>query len=66
MKLISAGRNDDYTKHDGFSHDAADDRKFISMFDNVDGYWPDTVAELHSVINKAIDTPTPCYINIKR
>lgn len=63
---IGAGRDDDYSKEDGFSHDAQDDAKIMESLTNIDCYWPQSKEALIENINRAIKNDNPSYINIKR
>lgn len=66
IKLIGAGRDEEYGLHDGFSHSATDDKNFINLFDNIGKYWPDDENELRKVLDHVTQTNIPVYINIKR
>lgn len=65
VKLIGSGRNDDY-KHDGWSHSAIDDADFLSLFPNIKPYWPQSKEEIPDLVDAAISTERPFYINLKR
>ncbi len=77
--LVGVGRDDDYSKHDGFSHDAQDDKKLFfgawddsdglleaGILDNVECAWPDSPTQLEEEIQLAIRDRIPTYINIPR
>jgi len=65
VKLISSGRDKDYA-HDGWSHDATGDKQFMEMFPNIKSYWPQSKEEIPDLIDAAISTDKPFYINLKR
>lgn len=65
VKIIGAGRNEDYSKHDGFSHDATDDKDFIKLFKNIKAHWP-SENQLEFVIDEAIQHDGADYINLTR
>lgn len=63
--LIGSGRDDDY-KHDGFSHYAGDDHDFLSHLENINSYWPETTEAMEKVLQQALVSGKPTYINLKR
>lgn len=65
VKIIGGGRDNDYG-HDGYSHDASDDKKFMSQFDKIHPWWPEDNAELEKLFDMVVSTNEPFYINIKR
>lgn len=66
VKLVGSGRDDDY-KHDGFSHFAGDDKRFLLMnFENITCRWPMSEEELYWDANDLFYTNTPFYLNLKR
>ncbi len=68
VKLLAAGRYEDGKDcydHDGFTHHAKGDREFLSLFPNIRGFWPDTVADLPRVTEEWL-TPGPAYLNLRR
>ncbi len=65
VKLIGSGRYRDY-EHDGFSHDASDDKRFLRNFKNVICYWPETNEELEDLLTQTIKNNRPTYINLRR
>jgi len=64
--LVGAGRDSEYAKDDGFSHDATDDYLFIENMPSIQGHWPEDVKELKSTVRYAIQHKSPHYINIRR
>ena len=66
VKLVGAGRNDEYSKHDGFSHDANDIYYFMEGFDYISCFYPETVLELEKDIDKLLKARTPCFLNIRK
>jgi len=65
VKIVGAGRDHDYG-HNGFSHWAHDDRAALAMFENVQGWWPDTDQELDDRFDAWIHSPDPAYLNLRR
>lgn len=70
--LVGVGRDDDYSKHDGFSHYAGDDWKLFhneyesAILENITHRTPLGVKGLQEMINRAIEQKKPTYINIPR
>lgn len=65
VKLLGGGRDADYA-HDGFSHDACDDKVFLSILPNVRGFWPASVDDLPAVTKGWLYCDGPAYLNLKR
>ncbi len=65
VKLVASGRNKDY-KHDGFSHDASDDRKFLFHFSNIKSYWPKTKEEIPNLVCQMVKDENAYYLNLNR
>jgi transketolase len=63
--LVGSGRDDDY-KHDGFSHYAGDDRRFMEHFQYINSHWPDSTEEMKGILINAIEWKYPTYINLKK
>ncbi len=68
VKLLAAGRYEDGKEcygPDGPTHHAKGDQKFLSLFPNVRGLWPQSAADLPAVIDEWLK-PGPAYLNLKR
>lgn len=70
VKMIGAGRDEDYSQHDGFSHYAGDDQlafdnKYRGFFTNIHGEWPEA-SELEETLREMIKDKNPWYCNISR
>ena len=65
VKLLGGGRGMDYA-HDGFTHDASDDKAFLSLFPNIQCYWPESVADLPTITHEWLYNERPSYLNLKR
>lgn len=65
VKLIGSGRGRDYT-HDGWSHWAQEDRKVMSLFENIASFWPETKEEIPSLVEDMLAKDKPYYINLRR
>jgi transketolase len=66
VKLVGGGRDKDY-KHDGFSHDASDDRDIIYTQRNIVSYWPETNEKVSKqFVQNILYNGKPTYLNLKR
>lgn len=65
VKLVGAGRDRDYGDL-GFSHWAEDDRRAMSVFQNIPGWWPDSEAELIDGFQNWLYNDKPGYLNLRR
>lgn len=65
VKLVGSGRNNDY-KHDGFSHFAGDDKKFLNCLSHIKKSWPKTKEEIPYLLNNIISDGHPHYLNLTR
>jgi len=63
--LVGSGRGKDYT-HDGYSHDATDDYKFMQQLENIQSCWPIDSKQLEEVTKLALEGKKASYINLKR
>ena len=63
--LIGGGRDRDYA-HDGPSHWAEEDKQVMTLFPNIDSYWPETKEEIGELLGHVINSGKPSYINLKR
>lgn len=64
IKLVGAGRNKDYCKHE-FTHWAEDDVTVVkNSFPNINIYKPLTLTK--EIFNKVINSIGPCYLNLKK
>lgn len=63
--FIGSGRDDDY-KHDGWSHNASDDKLFVKPFVNIHSSWPESSEDMRKVLHSAMIDEKASYINLKR
>jgi transketolase len=63
VKLVGAGRNDDYSR-DGFTHHAFDDVHFLELFSNVTKMYPLSLTK--TLVEKFINLDSPSYMNLSR
>ena len=66
VKLIGAGRDDEYSKDDGFSHDATDGYLLMEILANIHQFYPEDEKELKEAMDLVIHNDRPSYINIRR
>lgn len=63
VKLVGAGRNDDYSR-DGFTHHAFDDILIMENFQNIKKMYPVNLTK--ASVEKFINYNSPAYINLVR
>ena len=66
VKLLTSGRDDDYSKEAGFSHDGFCDKGIMREFPNIISYWPDKIEELEEVTDNWLYNNSASYLNLKR
>lgn len=66
VKLVGAGRNDDYSKEDGFSHDAQDIETILDTQNNFRLYFPETLEALEGDMYKMVDNEGPEFLSLRR
>lgn len=64
--MVGAGRDDDYSKHDGFSHDASDIELILRTQHNIFLYFPNTLQDLKKAFDIALNIKGPNFISIRR
>lgn len=62
--MVGAGRDDDYSKNDGFSHDASDIGEIMDTQKNICQFYPDNKEELMRNIAIAITSKQPCFLSV--
>jgi len=65
VKLIGGGRNKDYG-YLGFTHWAEEDKKIMTVLDNIKIYHPEKESDLLASFPEIINNNSPCYLNLKR
>lgn len=65
VKLIGAGRDNDYLDH-GFCHWAKEDKKVMTIFENIEAKWPKKNEEIPELVEKMIKSEKPWYVNLRR
>lgn len=63
VKLVGAGRNDDYSR-DGFTHHAFDDIVIMENFQNIKKMYPVNLTK--ASVEKFINYNSPAYMNLVR
>jgi len=64
--LVGAGRNGDYSKHDGFSHEAEDIPRILKTLPHIKQYFPESISGMHEMIDDIIKKKEPSFISIKK
>jgi len=65
VNIIGGGRDKEYG-YLGFSHWSHDDKKIMSVFDNIKSFWPENEEEMAITFNQTLTKKVPTYINLKR
>lgn len=66
VKMIGAGRDDDYSKHDGFSHDAGDIVEILNTQRNIVQFFPRKVEDMQHDMDRMIKYQGPMFLSIKK
>jgi deoxyxylulose-5-phosphate synthase len=64
--MVGAGRNDDYSKHDGFSHEAGDIPHILGMLPNLVMYFPESEDAMKTMVESMITQNEPSFISIPK
>lgn len=64
--LVGAGVGNEYSKTDGYSHDAQDIGKIMDTQENFYQFYPQDRDEMEEAILEAIDNKSPNFINLHR
>lgn len=64
--MVGAGRDDEYSLHDGFSHFEGDMHRFMGTLPNIKTAWPNDSVDMQACLNIAIKSSNPWYINVKK
>jgi transketolase len=65
VKLVGAGRDDDYSKHDGYSHDAGDIGKYMDI-EVMRQSYPMDLTELDFFIRYMINSTHPWFLSLRK
>lgn len=65
VKLIGAGRDEDYSKEDGYTHDAKDIGKFLDILD-IEQFYPETNEDMRSLVDHMVKTKDPQFLSLTR
>lgn len=66
IKLIGAGRDDDYSKDDGYSHDAKDIGEILGTQKNIIQYYPNTTEEMKEIVDNICKSGKPEFLSLRR
>lgn len=66
VKLIGAGRDDDYSKDDGFSHDAKDIGKILDTQEHIEQLYPKNKEDISSMILWMLRNKWPQFLSLTR
>ena len=65
VNIVGGGRDKDYG-YLGFSHWSHDDKRIMSVFDNVKSFYPEDTVDLNTAMSYSLSKKHPTYINLKR
>jgi transketolase len=65
VNIIGGGRDKEYG-YLGFSHWSHDDKRIMSVFDNVKSFHPEDADDLNTAMLYSLSKKHPTYINLKR
>lgn len=65
VNIIGGGRDREYG-YLGFSHWSHDDKRIMSVFDNIKSFHPDDIDSLDIALSYSLTKKQPTYINLKR
>ena len=65
VNIIGGGRDKEYG-YLGFSHWSHDDKRIMSVFDNVKSFHPEDMDDLNTAMMYSLSKKHPTYINLKR
>lgn len=66
VKMVGAGRDDDYSKHDGYSHDAGDIKEILGTMKNIEQYYPETKEEMTRLLPEILSSNDPVFLSLRR
>lgn len=64
--MVGAGRDDDYSKVDGFSHEAGDIGYILKTMQNIRQYYPNVENEMKQCVNWMIETNEPSFLSVTK
>lgn len=66
VKMVGGGRDDDYSHHDGFSHDCTPAQDFINSMTNIRTYYPAVNKQILTMMDELLASDKPSFISVKR
>lgn len=63
--MCGAGRGEDYTIDDGFTHDAKDISQLMDLL-KIKTCWPETKEEIPALVEEMIREKKPYYLSLRR
>lgn len=65
VKLIGAGRDEDYSKEDGYSHDAKDIGKFLDILE-IEQFYPADNKDMRELVDHMLISKEPQFLSLTR
>ena|SRR3990167_2655124 len=66
VKMVGAGRDDEYSKDHGFSHFAGDVPNILATLTNINKYYPEDTSQLKQMVDEMIINSKPSFLSLKR
>ena len=63
--IVGGGRDEEYSK-DGFTHHSCDAQKVLSLFKNIEAYFPENKKDIPKILKKIINLREPSFLSLKR
>ena len=65
VRIVGGGRDADYSR-DGISHQPIDAREVMSIFPNIQAYWPEEREEVSGIVREMVLNSSPAFISLRR
>ena len=65
VKMVGAGRDDDYSKDDGYSHDAGDIGEYMKIL-GIECLWPEKNEDVPVIVERMVNDKKPQFLSLRR
>lgn len=65
VQLIGSGINNDYA-HDGITHHAFDAKQVLSLFPNIQTYFPERKEDIPDIVDRMVKSDSPGFLCLRR
>jgi transketolase len=66
VKMIGAGRNTDYSKDDGYTHDAKDIGQILGTQKNIEQFYPANSEDMREIVKWMVRSKNPQFLSLTR